>query len=115
VCATPTDAPSALTFPYGATPSVSANGSTNGIVWAIWQDGSAFQGQNARLYAYSSDLSTDLFDTTMCTNNVDALNLGTKFSVPTVANGYVYIGTQDATGLQGTFYIVGLITGKMCS
>ena len=101
-----------VTFPYGATPSVSANGNSGGIVWAIWQDGSAFQGQNARLYALSSDLSTDLYDTTMCTN--DALNPGTKFSVPTAANGYVYLGTQDSTGSQGTFYIFGLVQNKTC-
>jgi hypothetical protein len=104
-----------IKFPYGTTPSVSANVSSGGIVWAIKQDGNASGGNPAILYAFSSDLSTDLFDSTMCTNNVDALNPGTKFSVPSVANGYVYVGTQDATGLQSTFYIFGLITGKTCT
>jgi hypothetical protein len=104
--------PSPPSFPNGTTPSVSANGNSGGIVWAIWQDGSPFQGQPARLYALSSDVSTDLYDSTMCTG--DALYPGTKFSVPTIANHYVYVGTQDSTGNQGTFYIFGLISGKQC-
>ena len=100
---------SSVTFPYGVTPSVSASGSSGGVVWSIWQDGNASGGSKAILYAFSSDLSTDLFDSTMCTNNVDALDPGTKFSVPTIANGYVYVGTQ------GNFNIFGLITGKTCT
>jgi hypothetical protein len=56
----------------------------------------------------------ELYNSNRCTVNkipVDQIAPATKFSVPTVANGYVYVGTQ---GLQnginngsGNFYIFG--------
>jgi len=62
------------------------------------------------LYAFDTITMQELYDTTMCA--ADAINPVTKFSVQTVANGYVYVGTESAntnggnTGL-GTFYIFG--------
>lgn len=78
---------------YGATPSVSSNGTTNGsaIVWAIRSatpkpllDG---------LYAFdATNLATTLYASPNCPTR-DAIGTPTRFSVPTVANGYVFIGT----------------------
>ena len=39
----------------------------------------------------------------------------TFFVVPTVANGYVYVGAQSANSGQGTFYIFGEISNKTCT
>jgi hypothetical protein len=68
----------------GATVSVSANGNRNGIVWANRVDGESF----LRLYAYDAlNLGTELY------SSGEGEILGaTKFSLPTIANGKVYVG-----------------------
>ena len=69
-------------FP-GATPSISANGDQDGIVWAIQN------AQPAVLVAYdANDLSTELYNSS-ASGNRDQLTGGVKFVVPTVANGKV--------------------------
>jgi hypothetical protein len=93
-------------FP-GATPSVSASGTTNGLVWAI--DSSTYctaQSPScgpAVLHAYdATDLATELWNSS--TNASDAAGNAVKFSVPTVANGHVYVGTRgnNAGGTDGS-------------
>ncbi len=99
-------------LPVGATPSISANGTSDGIVWAMVRQEAlgAQPGQKpAILYAYdATNLTTTLY------NSASALSQGlprdrggcaNKFAVPTVANGRVYMGTQnelDVFGLLGT-------------
>jgi hypothetical protein len=80
------------TFPYpGSTPSVSSNGASAGLVWII--EMSANGGQ-AILRAYdATDLSKELYNSDQAGGR-DHPGRGTKFSVPTIANGRVYIGTQ---------------------
>ena len=74
----------------GTTPSISANGTTNGIVWAI-QNGSS----TGTLFAYNAaDLSL-LFSGTFTTNSDD------KFVTPMIANGKVYVGTPNAVVVFG--------------
>jgi len=84
---------SANPFQYpGATPAVSANGGSNAIVWVIDSTSPAV------LHAYdATQLATELYSTNMAAGNRDQAGNGVKFSVPTIANGKVYIGT--ATGL----------------
>lgn len=100
---TPTPAfESAHTFGWpGATPSISANGSTNGIVWAI--DASSYQttGAHAVLYALNAnDVSIELYDSNQAGTRDQPAN-GVKFSVPTIAGGKVFIGTQYAVSVYG--------------
>jgi hypothetical protein len=103
---TPTSTtPSGFGFP-GATPSISSSGSTNGIVWAI--DSNAFGTNNngssaagpAVLHAYdASNMATELWNSTMGTGNT--AGNAVKFTVPTIANGKVYIPTRgDDTTLN---------------
>jgi hypothetical protein len=82
-------------FP-GATPSISANGASNGIVWAI-------QNLNpAVLHAYdSSHFPNELYNTNQAANSRDHFGAGNKYIVPTIANGKVYVGTTTGVGVFG--------------
>ncbi len=90
---------SATSFGYpGATPSVSANGTENGIVWAVESGTSA----PAVLHAYdAADLTRELYNSREAPNNRDAFGNGNKFITPVVANGQVYVGTPDGVAVFG--------------
>ncbi len=78
----------------GTTPSISANGTTSGIVWAIENSG-------AILFAYdATDLTKELYDSNQAANNRDHFS-GNKFITPVVVNGKVYVGTQTSVGVFG--------------
>ncbi len=86
----------AFGFP-GATPSISALGATNGIVWAL--DNSLYctpqsPGCGATvLHAYdATQLASELWNSTQAAG--DRAGNAVKFTVPTIANGKVYIGTR---------------------
>lgn len=98
--ATPVDQTS-TSFGYpGAVPAISANGSTNGILWAIQVRGFR-PTQPAVLHAYdATNLSVELYNSGQAgerDNPGDAV----KFTVPTVANGKVYVGTQSQLSVFG--------------
>ncbi len=82
-------------FSYpGTTPSVSANGATNAIVWAIENSG-------AVLFAYdATDLTRELYDSNQAANNRDHFS-GNKFITPVVVNGKVYVGTSTSVAVFG--------------
>jgi hypothetical protein len=94
-------------FP-GPTPSVSASGGTNGIVWAL-DNTNYCTSQSpgcgpAVLHAYDgTDLSKELW------NSGSTAGFPVKFTVPTVANGKVYIGTRgnDSTGTGASVSVPG--------
>jgi hypothetical protein len=84
--------------PYGATPVISSNGSNNAILWLI---DSGANGQ-AILRAYDpNNLSKELYDSTMAAASRDQAGPAVKFTVPTVANGKVYVGTQTELDVYG--------------
>ena len=105
---------------WGSTPSVSASGaSSNGIVWVI--DGknyclaeSAGCGP-AVLRAYdATSLSSELWNSSLA--SADSAGNAVKFTVPTVANGKVYVGTRGnniggvfgSTSISGELDVYGL-------
>ena len=86
-------------FP-GEVQSVSANGTSNGIVWDLQVDGFA-TGSPAILRAYdANDLSTPLYASNQAGPR-DTAGGGIKFSTPTIANGHVYLGTQNEVDVYG--------------
>ncbi len=88
---------SATVFPYpGTTPSVSANGSLNAMVWAVEN------GSTAVLHAYdAADLTRELYNSSQAADGRDHFGEGNKFIVPTVANGKVYVATTSGVGVFG--------------
>ena len=116
--ANPSQSSSNYGFP-GATPSVSSTGASNGIVWAL--DNTNFCTRHspgcgpAVLHAYdATTLSSDLWNSSMTI--ADAAGNAVKFTVPTVANGKVYIGTRGnntggvfgSTSVSGELDVYGL-------
>ncbi len=89
---------SAIKFPYpGSTPSISANGTNNGIVWAL----ESSLGAASVLHAYdASNLAHELYNSKQSTTR-DAFGLGNKFITPMIANGRVYVGTQNSVAVFG--------------
>jgi Immunoglobulin I-set domain len=98
--ATSASSSSATSFGYpGTTPSISANGTSNGIVWAI-QNGSS----TGVLHAYNAtNLATELYNSNQAANSRDqfATNSNCKFVTPMIANGKVYVGTPGAVIVFG--------------
>ena len=92
-----------LGFP-GASPAVSSNGAANGIVWVLdtsnngTPNGSGSSGP-AILFAYDATNLDKLFSSP--TSGAGAAGNAVKFTVPTVANGKVYVGTQDELSVFG--------------
>ena len=83
---------------YGPTPSVSANGHTNGIVWAV--DSAGYPNLPAVLYAYdATNLANQLYSSGI--NPGDQMGPAVKFTVPTIANGKVYAGTGNTVEVFG--------------
>jgi hypothetical protein len=88
---------SQASFGYpGATPSISANGSANGIVWA------AENSTLAVLHAYNAaNLANELYNSNQASGSRDQFGDGNKYITPTVVNGKVYVGTTTGVGVFG--------------
>ncbi len=84
-------------FPYpGTTPSVSSNGTSNGILWAI--DNSS----PAVLYAYdATNLAHELYDSNQAAGGRDQFGPGNKYITPMIVNGKVYVGTTNGVAVFG--------------
>ena len=85
------------TFAYpGTTPSVSAYGAANGVVWATENTNPAI------LHAYEAgNLDVELYNTNQAANARDHFGAGNKYIVPTIVNGKVYVGTTNSVGIFG--------------
>lgn len=84
----------------GASPVISANGTVGGILWAI--NSSAWKsGGPAILYAFNAVNLNPLYNSNQL--SFDNPGPAVKFTVPTVANGSVYMGTQTQLAVFGLF------------
>ncbi len=86
----------AQSFIYpGSTPSISANGSSDAIVWAHENTNPAV------LHAYdATDLSHELYNSNQAGAR-DQFGAGNKFITPTIVNGKVYVGTTNGVAVFG--------------
>ena len=90
--------------PQGATPVISSNGTSNAILWLIDTSGALATPANtpAILRAYDpNNLSNEIYNSTMAAASRDVAGVAVKFTVPTVANGKVYVGTQTELDVYG--------------
>jgi hypothetical protein len=108
-------------FP-GVTPSISSQGSANGIVWAIDASNYGYANPNANggntncfqvpvpsacigpavLHAYdASNLTVEYWNSTMAANNRDQAGSAIKFVPPTIANGKVYVSARSEVDVYG--------------
>jgi hypothetical protein len=89
---------SAANFTYpGTTPSVSANGTQNGIVWAI-----EHTDPTDVLHAYNaSSVATELYNSAQAPNGRDQFGSASHFGTPMIVNGKVYVGTQNGLAVFG--------------
>ena len=87
-----------FTYP-GTAPSVSANGSTNGIVWAHENTSPAV------LHAYdATNLAHELYNSNQAAANRDQFGAGNKYITPIVADGKVFVGTGSSVAVFGLLH-----------
>ena len=79
----------------GTTPSVSANGTSDGIVWAVENAGGGV------LHAYdATNLATELYNSNQAANSRDHFT-DNKYITPMIANGKVFVGTPTGVAVFG--------------
>jgi hypothetical protein len=103
----------------GSSPSVSAAGTANAIVWTV--DSSSYCTTQSKscgpavLHAFNAtNVATELWNSSMV--STDKAGNAVKFAVPTIANGKVYLGTRGnntggvygSTSMSGALYVYGL-------
>ena len=95
---TPTQTSTSFTYP-GGLPSISANGTGNGIVWIIENTSSAI------LHAYpAGDLTHELYNSTQATGGRDTFGTGNKFITPMIADGKVFAATTNSVAVFGLLH-----------
>ena len=94
--ATSPSSQSTVHFGYpGATPTISANGATNGIVWAVENNTTGV------LHAFNAtNLASELYNSNQAANSRDQF-ADNKYITPVVTNGKVYVGTPHGVAVFG--------------
>jgi hypothetical protein len=101
----PTSMGAAVYSMHGATASLSANGAINGIIWDT--DNSAYvptnptSSGNLVLHAYdATNVANELYNSSQAGSR-DTAGLALKFTVPTIANGRVFVPTATELDIYG--------------
>jgi hypothetical protein len=98
----PTSQTSYLFFYPGPTPSISANGNTNGILWVAHEyDYATTHPHPQMLQAYDATNLQNLLYSTETNLARDNPGINVEYGIPTVANGKVYVGTGGGVAVYG--------------
>jgi hypothetical protein len=91
---------SATQFTYpGTAPSVSANGTADGIVWAHENSNPAV------LHAYdAANLGHEIYNSNQAAGNRDQFGQGNKYITPMIADGKVFVGTTKSVAVFGLLH-----------
>jgi hypothetical protein len=82
----------------GGSLAISANGTTNGILWAIRKDGAA----PGTLHAYdASNLAVELYNSNQAGSRDTLDDPAAKFSLPLIVNGRVYVASEGRLTIYG--------------
>src|SRR6266852_2317813 len=90
------------TYSGSHSPSISANGNTNGIMWVIG---------GTQLFAFDAVSLQRLYGTNQAPNGRDTLPPVGHFVTQTVANGRVYVATQTSLEAYGLFHVATITRG----
>ena len=85
----------------GATPSVSSDGQSNAVVWAIATRTWSGPDRAAVLYAFEANNIGQPIYSSEQNSQRDRAALATRFVIPVVANGRVYFGTRSEVEVYG--------------
>ena len=91
-----------LSYNGSHSPSISANGNTNGIVWVL----------TGQLFAFDAVSLNLLYSSTQAANNRDKLPAIGHFVTQTVADGKVFVATQTSLEVYGLFAAVNVVSGN---
>ena len=97
---TPLESPDTYDNKGGATVSLSANGAGNAIAWALYNSGGESPTAPCVLRAYNATNMAKLYASDQLPTR-DAAGAAVKFTVPTIANGKVYVGAQYSLTVYG--------------
>jgi len=92
----------------GANPTISANGTNNGVVWILERIDNKTSGV---LHAFdATNLATELYNSNQNSGR-DGLNASAgAFESVTIANGKVYLAGNDLSDAKGKLFIFGLLS-----
>ena len=98
---TPVETPDSYANKGGASACISASGTNNGIAWAVYNSGGTSPATPCVLRAYNAtNLTQELYASDQNPTR-DAAGAAVKFTIPTIANGKVYVGAQYSLTVYG--------------
>lgn len=97
-----TPAATSSTYTGAHSPSISANGNSNGILWDI---------TGGNLYGFNATNLQMLYSSNQIKTR-DALPPLGHFVTPTIANGRVYVGTENSVETYGLFQVLNITGGS---
>ncbi len=93
---TSTSVQPAPSFGYpGSTPSISANGTNEGIVWAVQNSTPAV------LHAYDTETLNEVYNSDQASGGRDQFGKVSKFATPAIVNGKVFVGVPNGVVVFG--------------